>query len=191
MKHLRALLLTMLLAMSLISTALAAEVPDNLVVENLNGRQQIVKTYTLSPEVDPETLKGVPFDYEGYHYTWAYTTKEETPREDTREASETVTVETSSKDMNKILAALAPTMDYDDGQYTGTLVLDHTTISTKAAGYTTKYGTVTDTKVIKNLDRNDMSYVPSTTVKDGSTLTLVNVEWQVTGTDLVGDTLVP
>ena len=33
------------------------------------------------------------------------------------------------------------------------------------------------------------SYIPATTVKDGRTLTLSNVEWQVIGTDLVGDVL--
>ena len=36
-----------------------------------------------------------------------------------------------------------------------------------------------------------MSYIPATTVKDGKTLTLANVEWQVIGTDLVGDVLAP
>ena len=36
-----------------------------------------------------------------------------------------------------------------------------------------------------------MSYVPSTTVKNGRTLSLAGVEWQVTGTDLVGETLSP
>ena len=36
-----------------------------------------------------------------------------------------------------------------------------------------------------------MSYVPSTTVKNGRTLNLANVEWQVTGTDLVSEALVP
>ena len=36
-----------------------------------------------------------------------------------------------------------------------------------------------------------MSYVPATTVKDGVTLNLSNVDWQVIGTDLVGDTLAP
>ena len=45
--------------------------------------------------------------------------------------------------------------------------------------------------MIGNLDRNDMSYVPATTVKNGKTLTLANVEWQVTGTALVGEALVP
>lgn len=50
---------------------------------------------------------------------------------------------------------------------------------------------MSEVKTIGQLDRNDMSYVPSTTVKNGRTLNLVNVEWQVTGTDLVGEALVP
>ena len=45
--------------------------------------------------------------------------------------------------------------------------------------------------MISNLDRNDMSYVPATTIKNGRTLSLAGVEWQVTGTDLVGETLSP
>ena len=36
-----------------------------------------------------------------------------------------------------------------------------------------------------------MSYVPATTVKDGVTLSLSGVDWQVIGTDLVGDDLAP
>ena len=191
MKHLKVLLLTLLLAVSLAAPAFASAVPDELVVENLNGQQRIVKTYILSPDVDSETLKEPPFDYDGYHYTWAFTTKEEKPYLEVKDVVETVTVETSSKDLGDILAALAPTIAYDDGEYAGELALDHTTLATEASGYTTKYGTITDTKVIDNLDRNDMSYVPSTTVKDGSTLTLKDVEWQVTATDQVGDTLMP
>lgn len=70
-------------------------------------------------------------------------------------------------------------------------IMHGTTLSTEASGYTTKYSKTTETKVIGNLDRNDMSYVPPTTVKNGKTLTLANVEWQVTGTALVGEALVP
>ena len=50
---------------------------------------------------------------------------------------------------------------------------------------------MTETKTIGQLDRNDMSYVPATTIKNGRTLSLANVEWQVTGTDLVGEALMP
>ena len=38
---------------------------------------------------------------------------------------------------------------------------------------------------------NDMSYVPATTVKDGVTLSLSSVDWQITGTDVVGESLAP
>ena len=49
--------------------------------------------------------------------------------------TETVTVETSSKDLSAILAELAPSIAYDKDGYTGELTLDHTTLVTEAAGY--------------------------------------------------------
>ena len=191
MKHLKSLVLALVLAFAMTTSALAAEVPDNLVVENLNGQQRIVKTYVLPPEKDPETLKEPSFDYDGFTYTWAFTTKDEHAFLESKSVTDTVTVETASNNLDKILAELAPSVPYDDGEYSGELALDHTTISTVAAGYTTQYGTVTATKTIGPVDRNDMSYVPATTVKNGMTLKLSGVTWQVTGTDLVGDTLAP
>lgn len=191
MKHLKSLVLALVLALSMTTGALAAEIPDNLVVENLNGQQRIVKTYVLSPEVDASTLQEPSFDYDGFHYTWAFTTKNEHAFQEKKSVSNTVTVETTSNNLDKILAELAPSIPYDDGEYSGELTLDHTSLSTTAAGYTTKYGSVTATKVIGPVDRNDMSYVPATTVKNGMTLKLSNVTWEVTGTDLVGDTLAP
>lgn len=191
MKHVRHLAMCLLLALFLVTSAFAAEVPDDLVVENLNGQQRMVKTYVLSPDIDPETLKEPSFDYDGFTYTWAYTTKVEQPYLDTKTVSQIVTVETSSKELSDILATLAPSISYDDGEYAGALALDHTTLSTEASGYTTKYGSVTETKVIGSLDRNDMSYIPATTVKNGRTLSLSHVDWQVIGTALVGEALVP
>lgn len=158
---------------------------------NLNGQQRLVKTYTLSPEVDPDELKEEDFSYDGYLYTWAYTTKVEHPYLESKTVTETVTVNTAKNDLAQILAELSPSMPYEKGGFSGELALDHTTLSTEASGYTTKYSKTTETKVIGNLDRNDMSYVPATTVKNGKTLTLANVEWQVTGTALVGEALVP
>ncbi len=105
--------------------------------------------------------------------------------------TETVTLETDTKDLGTILAQLDTTLDYDDGVYSGVLTLDHTAIRTEAAGYTSQAKTLTATKTIGPLDRNDMSYVPATTVQNGVTLSLSNVDWQIIGTDLVGDTLAP
>lgn len=191
MKSLSKLALCLLLAMSLTVSAFAAQVPDSLVAENLNGQQRLVKTYTLSPEVDPDELKEEDFSYDGYLYTWAYTTKVEHPYLESKTVTETVTVNTAKNELAQILAELSPSMPYEKDGFSGELALDHTTLSTEASGYTTKYSKTTETKVIGNLDRNDMSYVPATTVKNGKTLTLANVEWQVTGTALVGEALAP
>lgn len=180
-----------LLMLVLTSNAFALEVPTDTVVQNLNGSQQAIKTFTVSPEQDPAALIEEPFELEGYLYTFADIVKSENPVEEKRIHTEVITVETTKDDLALILEQLKPTIEYDDGRFQGTLALDHTSLNTVAAGYATKNYTVTETKTIGQLDRNDMSYVPSTTVKNGRTLNLANVEWQVTGTDLVGEALVP
>ncbi len=183
--------LCLLLTAALTMSASALEVPTSTVVQNLNGSQQVVKTYTVAPDVDAQTLIEEPFQLEGFLYTYADIVKEENQVAERQSHTETVTVETAKKNLDVILEQLAPTMEYDDGTWSGTLALDHTSIQTQAAGYTTGSSTVTATKTIGPLDRNDMSYVPATTVKNGVTLNLASVDWQVIGADLVGDVMAP
>ena len=185
------LLACLLLAAALVTNACALEVPTDTTIQNLNGSQQLIKTYTLPPGADPQQLIEEPFDQEGYRYTFADIVKEENQVSDRKLHTETVTLETDTKDLGKILEKLETTLDYDDGIYSGVLTLNHTAIRTEASGYTSQARNVTATKTIGPLDRNDMSYVPVTTVKDGVTLNLSNVDWQVIGTDLVGDALAP
>ena len=183
--------LCLLLTAALTMSANALEVPTSTVVQNLNGSQQVVKTYTVSPEVDARTLIEEPFQLEGFLYTYADIVKEENLVSERQIHTEMVTVETAKKNLDVILKELAPTMEYGDGTWAGTLALDHTSINTQAAGYTTGSSTVTATKTIGPLDRNDMSYVPATTVKNGVTLNLSSVEWQVIGAEVVGDMTAP
>ena len=184
-------LLCVLLTLSMSVSAFALEVPTDTVVHNLNGSQQAIKTFTIPANQDPQSLIEEPFELEGYLYTFADIVKEENMVDESKSHTETITLETDTDDLAKILDQLKPTIEYDDGVFCGTLALDHTSIHTEASGYATKSYTVSETKTIGQLDRNDMSYVPPTTVKNGRTLSLANVEWQVTGTDLVGETLMP
>ena len=177
------------LAMSV--NALALEVPTETIVQNLNGTQQVIKTFTITPDADPQDLIEEPFVLEGVLYTFSDIVKVENRVEDTKQGTETVTVETAKKDLSAVLEKLPPTMEYDDGKYAGTLALDHTSIHTEAAGYENRSSTLSTTKTIGPVDRNDMSYVPATAVKNGVTLKLANVDWQVIGTDLVGEYLAP
>ena len=191
MKRIRVAAIYLLLSAVLALNATAVEVPTGSIIQNLNGVQQCIKTFTVSPGTDPETLIEAPFDVEGYTYTFSGMTKQENLFTDEKEWTETVTVTTDKKDLEKVLEALSPSLQYDDGRYTGTLNLDHTTIQTEAAGYETHSYPVSTTKELDNLDSNDMAYVPSTTVKDGVTISLSSVDWQVQSTVLVGDFLVP
>lgn len=184
-------ILSLLLALTLSVSAFAMEVPTETVIRNLNGSQQLIKTYILSPDADPQALIEAPFELEGYTYTFADIVKEENRVADTGRHTETVTLETTTNELSDILEQMASTMEYDDGLYTGTLALDHTSIRTEASGYTTKSRKVSTTKTIGPVDRNDMSYVPATAVKDGVTLNLSGVDWQVIGTDVAGDALAP
>ena len=184
-------LLCVLLTLSMSASAFALEVPTDTVVQNLNGSQQVIKTFTIPADQDPQSLIEQPFELEGYLYSFTNIVKTENAVEESRPHTEIITVETGKNDLVLILQQLKPTVEYDDGVFRGTLALDHTTINTEASGYVPKSYTVSEVKTIGQLDRNDMSYVPSTTVKNGRTLTLANVEWQVTGTDLVGEALVP
>ena len=184
-------ILSLLLALALSASAFAMEIPTDTVVQNLNGSQQLIKTYTLSPDADPQKLIEEPFELEGYAYAFADIVKTENHVADTDRHTETVTLETSTNELAGILEQLLPVMEYDDGLYSGTLSLDHTSIRTEASGYTTKSRKISTTKTIGPVDRNDMSYVPATTVKDGVTLSLSGVDWQIIGTDVVGDSLAP
>ena len=184
-------ILCVLLTLSMSVSAFALEVPTDTVVQNLNGSQQVIKTFTIPADQDPQSLIEQPFELEGYLYTFTNIVKTENAVEESRPHTEVITVETDKNDLALILQQLKPTVEFDDGTFKGTLALDHTSLNTEASGYAAKSYTVSEVKTIGRLDRNDMSYVPPTTVKNGRTLNLANVEWQVTGTDLVGEALVP
>ena len=172
-------------------SAFAMEVPTNTTIQDLNGVRQYIKIYTVAPDTDPQSLIDDVFEYDGYTYTYSSMTKEEQSYSEKEHHTETVTADTEKSDLSVVLKALSPSIEYDDGEFRGTLYLDHSTISTVASGYTTKSYTVSATKEIDNLDTNDMAYVPDTTTKNGVTVQLQSVDWQVQGTSLVDDILMP
>lgn len=183
----RRILAFLTIAAALSIGASAAFIPDSEVCENRDGRQLIIKEFSLPPADNPEQLIEEPFEREGFAYAYSSIVKEEKPFESRMERSETLTVETESDDLSEILAVLDRTIDYNDGAYSGTLRLDHTTLRTEATGYSTKSYTVSDFKTYEGLERNDPGFIPRTTVKNGVTLTLQNIEWAVQGTAVSGD----
>ena len=69
------------------------------------------------------------------------------------------------------------TVTTEDG-YTGTLVLDTSSIKVEAAGYNTSSKTVTATRTYPNLSDADVSFVPKSITDPGRTMELADVQWQ-------------
>ena len=186
------LALALSLCMSLgVSASAASYVADDINYQNLNGQQQAIMVYTLLPDQQPEDLIEQDFEYDGYLYAYSGMTKQEQTFNEEKLHTETITVNTGSKDLKDILAELKPTIEFDDGTSQGILALDHETIKTEAAGYKTSSYTVTATKNFTGLASNDSSLIDPTAVKNGRTLSLSNITWSVESTALVGDALVP
>ncbi len=184
--------LTLLALLSLLTvTASAACIPEEVITENRDGRQLIIKVYMLSPQDDPTELIQPPFDLDGFHYEHMETVKDEQSFQNAKQHTETITLETDTDDLAAILEQLPPSQEYSKDGYTGVLTLDHTTLKTEASGYVSKSYTITDTRQYTDLDRNDPAYVPATVTKNGSTLSLSNISWSTTGTGIYGDELLP
>ena len=191
-KRIIPLLLVLILSLTLcVSASAVSYIPDDVTYQNLNGQQLAIKVYTLLPDQDPAELIEDDFEYGGYLYSYADIVKEELTFSTESQHQEIVTVETAGKNLEDILAELESTIEYDDGTCRGTLTLDHNSLKTEVAGYTSGSYTVTATKNYTGLDRNDSSYIDKTAEKDGRTLSLSNVVWSVESTTLVGDDLIP
>ncbi|MDR2088519.1 MAG: cell wall anchor protein [Clostridiales Family XIII bacterium] len=143
-----------------------------------NGRQ-IIKTYALSANENPQNISREPFERDGWLYTLSDITKTETALADARDHTETVTVNTESKDMEAILRELAPTLEFtsEDG-YTGVLTLNVAAIKVEQAGTKTTGFNVSATREYPHLSSNDTSLIPKTITDGGRTLRLAAVDWR-------------
>ena len=95
----------------------------------------------------------------------------------TKPVTKTVTTPAETDDTEELLTLLSPTLEYGEDGYAGTLFLDPSSISAKAADTTSYSYTLKDTREYTGLDRNDPYYIPKSAEKNGVTLTLADVQW--------------
>ena len=186
MKRTVSLCITALLSCLLTCPALAA---DTLLLtptlypaevnEYASGEEmRLERTYLLSPTDDPASIPIGDFEREGWHYTLLDVTRQENPKSDAKDYAETYTLNSDTKDMDKIMPQLAAerTITTED-DYTGTLVLDTSSIKVEAAGYKTSTKTVTATRIYPSLSDADVSFVPKSITDNGRTMELTDVQW--------------
>lgn len=184
MKRTAALCLAALLACSLAIPAMAADILYPVeVTEYMEGdSSRLKKIYVLTPADDPSLIPTEDFDREGQTYTLLDITRQDQVETDTRDYTETVTLESKTKDMDAILPQLTATLEVDTEEgYTGVLTLDTASIQVEAAGYSTSTRAVTAARTYPNLSDADVSLIPKSIEDGGRTLELADVQWQEAG----------
>jgi hypothetical protein len=143
------------------------------------GFRQIIKTYELNAYESPAAISRDSFERNGWKFTLADILRKETANAETHAHTETVTLNTDTKELEKILPLLAPTMEYkaEDG-FIGILSLDVASIKVETAGTKTSSYTLTVTREYPRLSTNDISLVAKTVTDSGKTYTLAGVDWK-------------
>jgi hypothetical protein len=159
--------------------AIIALYPSDVTETDEGGARTIAKTYELRPDEDPAGIPREPLERDGWRYSLTDITRRETTNTEMREHAETVTLDTDTKEPEKILALLAPATEYkaEDG-FAGLLPLDVSSIKVEEAGRRTSRYTMNVTREYPHLSSNDMGFVPKTVEEKGTTYTLTDVDWR-------------
>lgn len=180
------LMLSMILSIVCIPSAQAAETSavcyPTSVTRSEDGTE-IRKVYDLGPGEDPAGISRSDFQQDGVRYTLVDLLKQELPENESRQHTETVTLESKNKDMASVLALLPQQREFvtDDG-LSGVLTLQLDTVQVDVSGYGSSTKAVKVTRSYPNLAGQDTSYIPKTIQDGGRTLTLQDIDWQTDNT---------
>ena len=144
---------------------------------------RINKVYQLSLSDDPGLIPTEDFDRNGRHYYLLDMVRKDEVGVDTQPHTETVTMDSDTGDLAEVLKRLDAQMEVttEDG-YTGTLVLDHTSVKVEVKGYQTSSRSLSATRTYPSLSDADLALIPTTITDGGKTLTLADVQWASDGT---------
>lgn len=142
------------------------------------GVRLLVKTFLVPEGTDPQALIEESLTRRGITYQVSDILLRELEGDSqTKPVNKAVTIPAETDDTEELLTLLSPTLEYGEDGYAGTLSLDPSSISAKAADTTSYSYTLKDTREYTGLDRNDPYYIPKSAEKNGVTLTLADVQW--------------
>ena len=183
-----AMCLTMALAPSALAVETTASSPSPQVcyptsVSRSEDGTEIRKYYDLSPEDDPAGIPRSDFEQDGFRYTLIDLLKQELPENESRQHTETVSLQSKSKDMESVLALLPQEKEFitEDG-LSGVLTLRLDTVQVEVAGYGSSTREVSATRSYPNLANQDTANIPKSIEDNGRTLTLQSIDWQTDNT---------
>ena len=152
-------------------------------VEQSEDGTQLKRIYDLTPEADPAGISRSDFERGGFHYTLVELLRQELPADESRQHTETVTLQSEKKDMESVLALLPQEREFvtDDG-LTGTLTLKLDTVRVEVSGYGSATRQLTATRAYPNLIGQDTQFIPKSIEDGGRTLTLESIDWRTDNT---------
>lgn len=150
-------------------------------VEDIRGDKDrtVVKTYELGANENPADIPREDFERDGWRFKLTDIIRKETANAETREHTETITLNTDTKELDKIIPMLSQSMEFEteDG-FVGILNLDVASIKVETAGTKTSSYTLSVTREYPHLSTNDTELVPKTVTDKGKTYKLAGVEWK-------------
>lgn len=180
------LLFAAMLLLCMMPSAHAAELPEVCYPTSISRSEdgtELKKLYDLTPEADPAGIPRLDFEQDGFHYTLTDLLKQELPEHESRQHTETVSLESAKKDMESVLALLPQEREFitEDGLI-GTLTLKLDTVQVEPSGYASSTKEISATRSYPNLSNQDTQYIPKSIEDNGRTLTLTNIDWQTDNT---------
>ena len=170
------LIILLLLSSVLPSEAIAAEggaeevtaksssvdlIPVERSANNINGEMTIVEIFDVSASVDPNDLVKPNFAQSGYLYSMDSIVKNSFTDTREKDVEKEYEATTDTKDWEKNVKKLPPSIEYSEGNYVGTLFLNPQTIDVVVTGTTPKSSTRSVTKTY-TMEYNDPSQIPAT-----------------------------
>ncbi len=167
--------------------------PTDIQLIQQGERNYLQKTFTVAADYDPDSLVEPVFSQGGYRYRFSeIIQRDSTPASATKTVTESKTVDSDTDDRAAIIEKLGNKLPYADEEgYEGELFLLPDSLAVTETGRTSYSYNVTDVKLLEGLASNDMAAIPKSVVKNGLTLPLQTVDWQVTGGEGMGYSEVP
>ena len=185
-------LAVLLLALSTFAISALADdalTPQEIVQSTVDDYTVVEKIYVLPKNSDASLIPTESYTENEVEYEYVETKVHDNAEEDTKDHVENISYHTSTNDAEAVIALFAPTAEIttEDG-YFGILAFDHSTLELTPAGYSSRKFTVTEERSYPNLASADTSLVPKTINKDGTTLTLANIEWVTAADETISGT---
>ena len=126
-------------------------------------------------------------EVDGSKYKYVDYTAEGGNTLETTDINTTKTILSKTNNKDKIIEQLENTIKYEKDGYIGEYILNPNTLKIKTNYNGFREDSIEETINYTNLEKNDLNFIPKQTIKNGLTLDLLNVEWEVESIKMIGE----